>query len=101
MATKAKTLFKKWNEDPEYRKEYESLAGEFSRARALIDARTRAGLTQAQVAKRMGTSQPVIARLESGRRKPSLATLERYAKATGHELRIALVPASKKRVSGG
>ena len=45
-------LHKKWMKDPEYRREYEALGEEFSLAAALIDARTRAGLTQEEVAKR-------------------------------------------------
>jgi transcriptional regulator with XRE-family HTH domain len=49
-------------------------------------------LTQQQVAKRMKTTQAVIARLESGRTKPSTRTLERFAAATGCYLRIALEP---------
>ena len=58
------------------------MAPEFEIARALIAARARAGLTQAQVAARMGTTPSVVPRLESGR-LPSIRTLERYAKATG------------------
>ena len=54
---------------------------------ALLRARQEAGLTQAQVAERMGTTQAVIARLESGRVKPSTRTLERFARATGTRAR--------------
>jgi ribosome-binding protein aMBF1 (putative translation factor) len=85
-------LHKTWLKDPAYRQEYESLEEEFSLAGALIEARARAGLTQQQVAKRMKTTQAVIARLESGRTKPSTRTLERFAAATGCYLRIALEP---------
>jgi len=53
-------------------------------------ARARSRLTQAQIAERMGTTQSVVARLESGRVKPSLRTLERYAAATGSRLTITL-----------
>lgn len=63
--------------------EYEKLADEFDMARELIAARHRAGLTQAEVAKRMGTSQSTVARLESGGRQPSMQTVQRYAKALG------------------
>ena len=59
---------------------------------ALIEVRTRAGMTQEQVANRMKTTQAVIARLEGGGSKPSTRTLERYAKATGSRLRITLEP---------
>jgi DNA-binding XRE family transcriptional regulator len=79
--------------DPAYRDAYEALEGEFSMINALIEARTRAKLTQAEVASRMGTTESAISRLESGRVKPSTRTLERYAQATGHKLQIRLEPA--------
>ena len=82
-------LHEKWLKDPEYRAEYEALEEEFSLASALISARARAGLTQEQVAVRMNTTQAVVARLESGRVKPSTRTLERFAQATGTKLRIS------------
>jgi len=85
-------LHKEWMQDPKYRREYEALEEEFSLIAALIDARTRAGLTQEQVARRMKTTQAVIARLESGGSKPSTRTLERYAEATGSRLRIIFEP---------
>ncbi len=84
-------LRKKWRQDPDYRKEYEALVPEFRLARQLIEARVKAGLTQEDVARRMGTSQPTVARLESGH-KPSLKTLERYAEAVGMKVDIHLVP---------
>jgi ribosome-binding protein aMBF1 (putative translation factor) len=85
--------FRKWRKDPNYRKAYDALEGEFALARTFVAARARAGLTQAEVARRMGTTQAVIARLESGRVKPSARTLERFAAATGHRLRIEFEPA--------
>ena len=69
--------------DAETRAEYDAMADEFDMARELIAARSRAGLTQGQVAERMGTTQSVIARLESGRRGPSMRTVQRYANALG------------------
>lgn len=81
-------LHKNWLKDPNYRREYEALEEEFSLVAALIEARTRAGLTQEQVARRMKTTQAVIARLEGGGSKPSTRTLERYAEATGSRLKI-------------
>jgi transcriptional regulator with XRE-family HTH domain len=63
----------------------------------MMDARARAGLTQAQVATRMKTTQTAIARLEGGRLKPSTRTLERYARATGHKLVIGFEPVKEKR----
>ena len=68
---------------PEFRAEDEALEPEFALASALIEAPGRAGMTLAQVARAMGTTQAVITRLEGGRVKPSTRTLERFAKATG------------------
>jgi ribosome-binding protein aMBF1 (putative translation factor) len=86
------SLHKDWMKDPRYRREYAVLEEEFSLVAALIEARTRAGLTQEQVARRMKTTQAVIARLEGGGSKPSTRTLERYAEATGSRLRISFEP---------
>ena len=86
-------LHRKWSKNREYRLAYETLAPEFELARAVIEARVRAGLTQEQLAERMDTSQSVIARLESGRVRPSTQTLERLAAATGTRLRISFEPA--------
>ena len=60
---------------------------------ALLKARQDAGLTQAQVAERMGTTQSVVARLESGRRAPSMRTVQRYAQAVGARAVVHLVVA--------
>lgn len=80
--------------DPDVRAIYDELAPEYEIARAVIKARIAAGLTQEQLAQRMGTTQPVIARLESGRAKPSMSTLLRVAKATGTRPRFELEPAA-------
>ena len=89
-------LHRKWMKDPKYRREYKALEEEFSLVAALIEARTRAGLTQEQVAHRMKTTQAVIARLEGGGSRPSTRTLERYARATGSRLRITFEPAGAR-----
>ena len=86
-------LHEKWLKDPEYRAAYDRLDTEFEVARALIEARGRAGLTQSELAERMETTQSVVARLESGRVLPSTRTLEKIARATGTRLRIAFDPA--------
>jgi transcriptional regulator with XRE-family HTH domain len=77
---------------PKYRREYQALEEEFSLAAALIEARAHAGLTQEEVARRMETTQAVIARLEGGGSMPSTRTLEKYAKATGTKLKISFEP---------
>jgi len=90
--TKIKALHTKWMKDREYRKEYEALEDEFALAAAVAKARRRAGLSQAELAQRMKTTQSTIARLESGRGMPSTRTLGRFAKATGHRLKISFEP---------
>lgn len=89
---KADDLHAKDMADPVYREAYESLESEFELVNALLQARARAGISQAEVASRMGTTESTISRLESGRTKPSTRTLERYAQATGHRLHIRLEP---------
>jgi ribosome-binding protein aMBF1 (putative translation factor) len=84
--------FDQWDNDPEFRAAYDVLAPEFSLASALIKARGDAGMTQGQVAAAMGTTQAAIARLESGRIRPTTRTLEQYAKATHTRLRISFEP---------
>ena len=59
-------LHKKWMKEPKYRKAYEALDEEFGLASAVIEARNRAGLTQQELARKMGTAQPVVARLKCG-----------------------------------
>lgn len=81
--------------DPVFQAAYDALEDEFAALGALLHARKDAGLTQADVAGRMGVSQPVLARIESslGSRKhsPSLATLRKYATACGKKLVIQMV----------
>ena len=88
--------FAEWRKDPDYVKAYNALEDEFSLAAEMIRARASAGLTQEQLAQRMNTTQAVIARLESGRVKPSTRTLERLAAATGMKLRISFEPTSAR-----
>ena len=78
--------------NPDTRAEYDALADEFDMARQLIQARTRADLTQTEVAQRMGTTQSVVARLESGKRPPSLRTVQRYARAVGGRVVLRIEP---------
>lgn len=99
--TKISDLHEQWITDPEYRREYDALEEEFSIAQAVTAARAHAGLTQAELAQRMSTTQSVIARLESGRSKPSTATLGKVAKATGTRLRIGFEPDPDRTASAG
>jgi len=78
---------------PAVRKAYDALAEEFSFIDAVLNARAASGLTQAELAARVGTTQSAIARLESGTPKhsPSLVTLQRYARAMGYRVELKLV----------
>lgn len=87
-----KELKKKALERPEVKAEYDRLADEFELLDEFLKARTAAGITQEELAKRIGTTQSAIARLESGKGKhsPSLATLQKYARALGCRLEVHL-----------
>lgn len=88
-------LTKKMLGNPEVKIEYDSLEDEFLLFDELLKARMNAGLTQAEVADRMGTKTPAVARLEAGggnkRHSPSISTLRKYATAVGCHLEIKLV----------
>jgi transcriptional regulator with XRE-family HTH domain len=90
--TKVKDLHRRWSKEQAYMTAYDTLEDEFLLARVLIEARTRAGLTQTQLARRMKTSQSYVARIEGGKVRPSTDTLERFAQATGTRLRITFEP---------
>lgn len=84
--------FAAWRKDPAYVEAYAALDEEFTLASALIQARTEADISQKEIARRMQTSQPAVARLEGGHGNPSLSTLRRYAAATGTRLRLVFEP---------
>jgi transcriptional regulator with XRE-family HTH domain len=88
-----------WQKDSTFREEYDALEEQFALFDILLKARYEAGLTQADVAERMGTKTSAIARLEAGggrqKHSPSLATLRKYAAAVGCRLEIKLVPVSQ------
>ena len=95
--TKLKDLKTRLLKDPEVRKHYDAMEEEFALMAEVAKARARSGLSQAELAKRMKTTQSTIARLESGRGKPSTRTLIRFAKATGHRLKISFEPVRRGR----
>ena len=85
-----------WMTDPAFKEELERLEREeFALLDALLEARDNSGLTQAEIAKRMGTKPPAVSRLlnslASDKQSPSVATLRKYAKACGKHLEIRLV----------
>ena len=88
-------MLKEWKQDPVFQQEYDELEAEFLLFDELLKARKEAGLTQSEVANRMGTRTSAIARLEAGggskKHSPSVTTLRKYAEAVGCRLEIRLV----------
>ena len=93
----ADKVFAKWRKDPAYAAAYDELEEEFAIMSALISARTKAGLSQADIAKRMKTTQPAVARLEGMAHRASLKTIKSYAAATGHRVKLSFEPIARKR----
>lgn len=90
---------RRWMKRPGFAKAYDALADEYAALGELLRARKAAGMTQADVAERMGIAQASVARLEAsaGSRKhaPSIATLRRYADAVDCNLQLSLTPKRK------
>lgn len=86
-----------WKSDPAFNEAYDELETKYALLRELLQARQRAGLTQADVAEKMGTKPPAVTRLETSlsdsRHSPTVATLKKYAHAVGCRLEVHLIPA--------
>ena len=76
--------------DPKFRKAYDALQPKYDIIRAILDARNKKGMTQADIARRAGTTQSAIARFESGRSNPTLDFASRLSSAVGAKLEIRL-----------
>lgn len=76
--------------DPAVKKEYDRLTPRYAIISQLISARTKRGMTQKQIAEKMGTKQSAIARLESGNSNPSISFLEKAASVMGYKLTIKI-----------
>jgi ribosome-binding protein aMBF1 (putative translation factor) len=91
-----KKMVEEWKKDQEFNAAYNELDTEFNLLRELLLARQKTGLTQAQVAEKMGTKPPAVTRLETAlsgnQHSPTIATLKKYAQAVGCKLEIHLVP---------
>ena len=89
-----------WMAEPAFKAAYDDLEAEYQLLREMLRARKEAGLTQAEVARRMGTQAPAIARLEASnmrtKHSPSLSTLSKYAHAVGCTLEIYLRPLAQR-----
>src|SRR5713101_2512641 len=95
MTIRFETLRRKWMKDPKFRAEYERIGPEMDLAMTLAEARRKAGLTQAELAARMKTSQAAVARIESGHGAPKWSTVERYARALGARPVVRLLEAAE------
>ena len=98
MASTLKQLKARALARPDVKKAYDDLAEEFAFLDEVLKARSESGLTQAEVAARIGTTQSAIARLESAEPKhsPSIATLQKYAKALGYKGELRLVKTERR-----
>jgi transcriptional regulator with XRE-family HTH domain len=89
--------------NPIVKAEYDALEPEFALLREMLIARVNAGMSQAEIANRMGTKAPAITRLESsltsGKHSPSLATLKKYAEAVNCHIEIKLISNSEKDIT--
>jgi len=97
MARKAKDALREFREaHPEVQEEYDRLGPRFAAISALIDARQEAGLTQRELAERIGVSQAVIARFESGENSPRVDTLARVADALDYDVEVKFTPRQRR-----
>jgi DNA-binding XRE family transcriptional regulator len=75
---------------PGFKEAYDALAPKYALITAMLDARNKRGMTQAEIARRAGTTQSAIARFESGRTNPTLDFAYRLSSAVGAKLEIHL-----------
>lgn len=76
---------------------YEAMRREMGIGYLILQARSEAGLSQRQLAARIGTSQPTVARWESGAQLPSVRSLTKIARATGFELTVGMHRADRSK----
>lgn len=88
--TKFSDLHKKWMKDPEFKKAYDDLEPEFAIIHAMIKMRLKNKMSQKDLAKKLGTKQPAIARFESGAYNPTLSFLKKLSTALGGKLEIKI-----------
>lgn len=106
MPTRKRTEVEEWLDgvlaDPVLASAVEERIAEMKIEQELVALREREGLSQRDLAMRLGTTQPYIAKLESGRvRNVGLKTLAKYAAATGTTLTVSFAPARQGRKASG
>lgn len=92
-----KNIKKEFLKDKEVKKSYDELEGEFSVVRLIIKKRIESGLTQAELAKKVGTKQSAISRLESGEYNPTLSFLYKITEALGSQICISIKDRQKTK----
>lgn len=81
---------KEWMKNPKFRKAYDDLELEYALIDKIIEKRIKEGLTQTEIARRMGTKQSAISRFESGNYNPTLAFIKKLADALDVKLKITI-----------
>ena len=81
-------------QEPEFKKEWDSLEPEFQLIKAMLDAREKQGLTQRQLSEKTGITQADICKMENGEGNPTIQTLKRLADGLGMTLTLAFTPRS-------
>jgi len=84
------SLKKELLRNPAFKREYDALEVEYALIRQIIDKRLKKGLSQKDLAEKVGTKQSAISRLESGRYNPSLVFLDKVARALEGKLQISI-----------
>jgi ribosome-binding protein aMBF1 (putative translation factor) len=90
MTTTYKQFRTKALKNPVVKAEYDALAPEYEVVKTIINQRIKRGWSQTELAKAVGSRQPVISRLERGEGNPSLLTLHKIAKALGLSLKVSM-----------
>ncbi|OGK23632.1 transcriptional regulator [Candidatus Roizmanbacteria bacterium RIFCSPLOWO2_01_FULL_37_13] len=83
--------YRKALKDPKFKAEYDKLQPEFALIEAVLEARMKKGITQEILAKKIGTKQSVISRLEAGKANPTVSFLKKLAAALSTKLEIRFV----------
>lgn len=76
--------------DPEFKKHYDELEPEFALISLMIEKRIKEGLTQKEIAEKMGTKQSAISRFESGKGNPTLQFMQKLADALGAKMKVTI-----------
>lgn len=85
-----KRVHQGWMKNPEFQREFKKLEPEFQIAKQIISARLKQKISQEELAKKVGTDQAIVSRLENMAGKPSISLLERFARALNVQFNITI-----------